>query len=253
MKSQHFAYAPLSTSIVRTIILQLLVMLLELIKVNFSHGTPSMHGLIFTKDPVSYAYNGVHVEGPITVQMTDLWNASATFNGVHYFPKNLKSSMYLEKNMFVPEIVTKKVSMAHCSSDLISDACQPQNIAVYKLTTSTLDIYTAMRHIGFPLYVGSFDFYCFMVSLMSDKSFFDAVKQDDRLYRLWSMMWLAEDLPTVEQRVEQAHQIDAESMMETGRIPSRRTASSLAIDIIRGAWLRCDIVKFIWSLVRQGW
>jgi hypothetical protein len=284
LKSQHFAYARLKSSIARTIIVQLLVILLELMEVNFSHGTPSMHGLVFTKDPVSYAYNGVHVEGPITVQISDLWNASATFNGIHYFPKNVKSSMYLEKNMFVPEIASKKVSMAHCHDvgavveddkdqcyepiqqpivcpatmttcpdDVTYSVCKPQNVTVYKLTNTTLDIYNAMRHIGFPLYVGSFDFYCFMVSLMCDKSFFDAVKNDDRLYRLWSMMWLIEDLPVIERKIEQAHQIDQISVMETGGLPNRRTASNIAIEIIRGAWLRCDVVKFIWSLVKQGW
>lgn len=276
LKSQHFAYAPLKSSIARTIITQLLVILLELIPVNFSHGTPSMHGLIFTKDPVSYKYDEVHVEGPITVQISDLWNASATFNGIHYFPKSVKSSMYLQKHMFVPEIATMKVSMAHChdigamgpscTQPVVCPAsmstcpdettyavCQPRTTALYKLTNSTLDIYNAMRHIGFPLYVGSFDFYCFMVSLMSDKSFFDAVKQDDRLYRLWSMMWLIEDLPMIERKIEQSHAIDSQSITDTGNLPNRRVASNVAVEIIRGAWLRCDVVKFIWSLLKQGW
>lgn len=270
---------PLKVAVARTMIMQLLVMLLELMQINFSHGTPSVHGLIFNKDPVSYLYDGVHIEGPLTVQIADLWNASATINQVHYFPKRFASSMYLEKGMFVPEIVTKKVAMAHCYDAGVVDnddgsgceslvkpivcpanmatcpdettyaACTAKTTALYTLTTSTLDIYSAMRHIGFPLYVGSFDFYCFMVSLMCDKSFYLAVKFDDRLYRLWSMMWLVDDLAAIEHKIEEAHQI----VDETGPHPSQRGASNIAIDIIRGAWLRCDIVKFIWSLVKQGW
>ena len=270
-RSQHSALAPLKSSVARTIIVQLLVTLLELSKVNFSHGTPSIHGLIFNKDAVSYAYDGVHVEGPITLQISDLWNSSATFNNVHYFPKNVKSSMYLERGMFVPEISTKTVSMAHCHDSGITSfnsdvndpivcpttvntcpdatsysVCKPKSTTLYRLTNSTLDIYNAMRHIGFPLYVGSFDFYCFMVSLMCDRAFYSAVAHDDRLYRLWSMMWLIEDLPNVERMIKDVH--DAEVI---GTNP--RADSNTVINIIRGSWLRCDIIKYVWSLIKLGW
>ena len=242
----------LKNGVARTIIIQLLVILLELSQINFSHGTPSVHGLVFTKDPVSYVYDEVQVIGPITLQITDLWNSSATFNKVHYFPKNLRSSVFIERNLFAPEISTRAVSMAHCSDSATCPdsttyaVCKPKSISLYRLTNSTLDIYAAMRHIGFPLFVGSFDFYCFMVSLMCDKSFFDAVVHDDRLYRLWSMMWLHEDLSNIEQLIKETH--------ANGEIPAgNRAASNTVINIIRGAWLRCDVIKFIWNLVKLGW
>lgn len=272
MKSQHFAYTPLKTEVARTIIIQLLVTLLELSMVNFSHGTPSIHGLIFTKDPVSYMYDGVHVDGPITLKISDMWNSSATFSNTHFFPKNIKSSIFIERNMFIPDIATKTVSMAHCHDvgairdentppivcpatvttcpDATTyDLCKAKEVTLYRLTNSTMDIYTAMRHIGFPLYVGSFDFYCFMISLMCDKSFFDAVTKDEKLYRLWSMMWLIDDLPNIERLIKEAHDIEARGETPT----SNRAASNIVINIIRGAWLRCDIVKYIWSLIKLGW
>lgn len=253
MKSHHFAYTELKSEITRTIITQLLVTLLELSKINFSHGTPSIHGLVFDKNPVSYIYDGFHVNGPITLQISDLWNSSATFNRIHFFPKNLKSSMYIEKNMFVPEIATRTVTMAHCddnTNEVPSNICDPQSTTLYRLTNSTIDIYTAMRHIGFPLYVGSFDFYCFMVSLMCDKSFFDSVKNDPKLYRLWSMMWLSEDLNRIEQLIKDSHEIEVRN--EHWQIPSNGS-SNTAVNIIRGAWLRCDIIQYIWGLIRMGW
>lgn len=259
---------PLNRSVVRTIIMQLLVALLELSNINFSHGTPSIHGLIFDKDPVSYKYDGVHVTGPITLQISDMWNSSATFGNNHYFPKNVKSSMYIERNMFVPEIATKTVSMAHChdigsaqnaSTPIVCpanntvcpdattyDVCKAHNVTLYRLTNSTLDIYNALRHIGFPLYVGSFDFYAFMVSLMCDKSFSDAVNNDEKLYRLWSMMWLVEDFPNIERIIKEAHGLELDPN-------NNRAVSNIVIDIIRGAWLRCDIAKFIWGLIKLGW
>lgn len=271
VKSQHFAYAPLKSSIARSIIMQLLIILLELTNINFSHGTPSIHGLIFNKDPVSYRYDGVPIQSPITLQLSDLWNSSATFESIHYFPKNVGSSMYLERGMFVPDISTKTISMAHCydvgaidnggtqiacpaTITTCPDAntyevCKGKNVVVYRLTNSTVDIYNSMRHIGFPLYTGSFDFYCFMVSLMCDKSFFDAVTKDAKLYRLWSMMWLIEDLPNIERLIKQTHDIESKGETPT----SNRAASNTVISIIRGAWLRCDVVKFLWSLIKLGW
>lgn len=268
-ESEDFAHHPLTQAVARTIIVQLLVILRELTSINFSHGTPSIDGLIFTRDPVSYEYDGVHVEGPLTVQITDLGNASATFNQVHYFTKNLKILLHLEQTLFAPEIETRIVSMAHCHdvnalgdpapTPIICPAtfgtcpdattyavCKPRRVALYCLRRSTLDIYGAMRHIGFPLYVGSFDFYAFMVSLMCDPSFYEAVTQDEKLYRLWSMMWLEDDLQRIEIAIKANHRTDID-------IAAPRIMSNTTLDIIRGAWLRCDMVEFMWSLIKAGW
>lgn len=236
MKSQHFAHMPLKNSIARTIITQLLVTLLELSTMNFSHGAPSTQAIIFTKDPISYSYDGFHVLGAITLKLTDMWNSSATFGNYHYFPKNIKSSMYIERSMFIPDIATKTIE--HCKDNI----CETSNVTFYRLTTSTIDIYTAMRHIGFPLYVGSFDFYCFMVSLMCDKSFFDAVCFDKKLYSLWTVMWLTDDLCNVERSIRAVHESEEDSHFNC----------QTAVNIIRGAWLRCDIIKYIWSLIKSG-
>ena len=97
-----------------------------------------------------------------------------------------------------------------------------------------------MRHIGFPLYVGSFDFYCFMVSLMCDKSFYYGLYNDPKLHRLWSMMWLSEDLERIENDIKKVHD-ETYTKSDNNRI----------VDIIRGAWLRCDIIPFIWNLIKM--
>lgn len=233
----------LQASIVRSIIMQLIVMLNELTTLNFSHGTPSINGLIFTSEPVSYLYDGVPIQGEVTVQISDLWNASATLNGVHFFPKNLETAIHLERNIFIPEIATKSVSMAYCElKDEVKDVCKPNSINMYRLTTTTMEIYSAIRHIGFPLYAGSFDLYCFMVSLMCDPHFYTTVINHDSLYRLWSMMWLREDLEVVEQAIVEMHKND-----------NIKNNALVVIDIIRGKWLRCDIIKHLWSLIKKGW
>jgi hypothetical protein len=236
-KSQQFGYPPLTTEVARTIMVQLLVIMRELAEVQFVHGNPSITGLIFTDSPVSYQYEDVVVQGPITVQITNLENSSATFENIHYYPKNLRTTMYVDKSMFAPEIATRTVQMAHCAKVPSAGMCAPADVALYRLTDSTVNIYSALRHIGFPMFVGSFDFYCFMVSLMGDKSFYDAVIADASLRRVWEMMWITEDLALVQKHIESQH--DTNTVINP-------------VHILRERWLRCDIVNFIWDVVRSG-
>lgn len=214
----------LTVSTVRSIIQQLLVSLLELQTVNFSHGNAGAHALVFMNEPVSYRYDKLHVEGTVTLKIVDLWQSSATFSNVHYFSKDIKNEMHVHKSVFVPEIENTTCKGNYCKTETIS---------VYRLTDSTIDIYCAIRHQGTPLFVGSFDFYCFMVSLMTNKTFNHLVKGDVKLNNLWKEMFNAEDLLYVEERIAQYYYSDNE----------------VAIDIIRGVWLRCDIVKHLFSIL----
>lgn len=236
IKSRHFVSSALKSDIVLTIITQLLVILLELMRINFNHGNPSINSLVFSREPVSYMYNSFHVHGEITVVISDLDNSSATYNNIHYFTKNIKSNLYIERNLFVPEIVTKRVTMAYCEIDNSSN-CDPNNVLFYRLNNSTLEIYNSMRHIGFPLFSGSFDFYCLFISLLCDKSFYDCVINDTKLYKVFMMMFLKEDIIRVEEKIRERHNFDDNISV---------------IDIVKGCWLRCDIVQFIWKIIING-
>lgn len=237
LKSKPIIYLPLKSSITRTIIVQLLVILNELSKVNFSHGYPSIKDFVFNSQPLSYMYEGFHVTGDITMQITNFEYSSAMLNNIHYYAKNLKSKVYLNKDMFIPEIIRRNVATAKCD---INGSCSSGDVYVYRVTSDNVNLYDAMRNIGCPIFVGSFDFYCYMVSLMSDKSFHDSVFRDKKLYKLWTLMWSADDLITIEKNIKEAH--DLEPMTKIN-----------VINIIRGAWLRCDIIDYMWSLVKKGW
>lgn len=246
---------------IRSIITQLIVLLLELSKLNYSNGMPWIDSLSFNNEPISYMYDNVHVQGDLTLQIFDMWNSSATLGGVHYFPENIKTSTHLDRGMFIPEIATKIVSMAHCHDvgginpnnnvvcpatvntcpdDKTYNLCKPQNVTLFRLTNSTVEIFNAMRHIGFPLYIGSFDLYCFITALMCNENIYKIIVNDQRLYRLWSMMWLIEDIPGIEERIKYYHEIG---------VNDRQTP----INVIRGSWLRCDVVPYMWNLIKNGW
>ena len=232
MKSQNFSTNRLKSEVTRTMIVQLLVTLRELSEVNFSHGAPSVNSLLFSNIPVSYRYDGVHVQGPITLQIANFTHSSATFSNVHYFPSDTEAEMNLSRSPFVPQIESRCVSEENA-------VCQ-DSATFYRLTQSTSGIYQALRHLGFPLYVGSFDFYAFMVALMCDHSFYQSVRHDPQLYYLWSLMWTVEDKDPVEEKIRQVHASEY------------NPEDTPALDILRGAWLRCDILPYMWALIQNG-
>lgn len=214
----------LTSPIVKDIILQLLVIFTELSSMNFSHGNPSSKGILFSESPVSYKYNGRNIISPITVQIADMWNSSLTFNDVHYYPKNISPTIEMEKNFVAPEISTK--------------VGEETGDNFYRLNNDTMNIYNTIRHIGFPLYVGSFDFYCFMVSLMCNRYFYYYVVTDGFLSTLWSSIWLREDINNVNQRIQVYHTKEVE-----GR------SNHNPVDIIKGLWLRCNVLNYVWGKV----
>ena len=209
-------YGLVTTDDILSIILQLLVILTELSQVNFSHGNPTISALLFDKEPISYRYNNVHIRGQFTMKLADLWQASAKYGNYHYFPHNEAASVALQRSIFMPEIAT--------------------NNNVYRLTASTIEIYQAMRHIGFPLFVGSFDFYCLFVSLMMDKNVYQTVLSNSKLNNLWTTIWQPTELPIVQQRLIAVH--------------NEESISSSPVDIIRSLWLHCDVLSTMWPLMK---
>ena len=198
-----------------SIILQLLVTLTELSKVNFSHGNPTINALVFDKQPVSYKHNNMYVQGRFTVKLVNLSQSSGTYNNIVYHPYNALHNMILERSIFVPEITTS----ADCW---------------YKITTSTTNIYQAICRTGLPLFVSSFDFYCLFVSLMMDKDVYQTVLSTKSLIKLWTMLWKPNDLLIVQQRLTTIHNEQIENNIDS-------------INVIRLLWLRCDVLSTIWS------
>jgi hypothetical protein len=199
----------------RSIILQLLVILTELEKYDFFQSCPTLKSLYFVQEPVSYLYNNVHVEGPITLKIDNLEQASINYGGMRYYSKNVENTISIEKNTFVPEMNI--------------------NGSYYKLTNINFDIYIAMRQIGIPLFTNSFNFYCLMVALMCNESFYNNVMSNQNVDNIWKNMWLPENLILVENAVKELHSVE-------------NVDANIIFDIVKGLWLRHDIVNYIWTL-----
>lgn len=215
-------YGPLICNITKSIIYQLIVIINELSYINFTHGNPSIESLVLSKENISYKYEGINVEGIIALKIINMWDSSATFSKNHYFSKNVKVEINMECNMFVPQFEIAKIN----------------NYKVYRLNKDNINTYMAMNRIGISMYNESFDLYCFFVSLMCDKSFYISVMKDDKLYNIWKSMWISEELQKVEELINKQH-LSGVNNFET------------TLKIILGFWLRCDIVKYLMTLIKM--
>jgi len=214
--------SPFLHKISRSIIMQLIVILNELSYFNFSHGNPSVESLVFGYEHVSYKYEGIKISGDITLKIINFWKSSATFSKIRYFPDDVKSKLFLECNVLIPKIHIMMIN----------------NTEYYKIGKCNIDTLISMNNSGIPIFTGSFDLYCFFVSLMCDQSFYMSVIREDDLYSIWKSIWLEEDLDKIDELICQNHLSNLNNF-ET------------VINIISEFWLRCDIIKYLLSLIKK--
>lgn len=216
--------SPFLCKITKTIIIQLIIALNELSYFNFWHGNPSVESLVFGIEQVSYRYDGFNVNGDITLKIVNFWKSSASFSNNRYFPNDVKSELHLECNVVTPKIITTMIN----------------NNKYYKIGHDNIDTLIAMNNSGIPIFLGSFDLYCFFVSLMCDRSFYISVIENKDLYLLWESIWLVEDLDKLNKLIYDHHNLD---------IPINNFNTT--INIISKFWLRCDVIKYLWSLIKK--
>lgn len=216
--------SPFLCKITKTIITQLVITLNELSHIQFSHGNPSIESLAFGSEHVSYKYEGINVIGDINLKIVNFWKSSATFSNNRYFSNDIKSQLHLECNI-----------LHHPIETMIVDNCK-----YYKIGYNNIDSLMSMNNTGISIFLGSFDLYCFFVSLMCDQSFYMSVMKDNDLNLLWKSIWLIEDLDKVEKLICDHHCLDIQvNNFET------------TINIICKLWLRCDVITNLLSLIKK--
>lgn len=192
-------------NVIRGIIVQLYVILTELRNFNFSHGTPGVSSLLFSDKQVTGSYNEVNIDSPVTIQFSNLTKASATIEGIHYFSKSMIDDINLENFVFTPNL--------DCS-----EGCK---VRKFKVNSSNPTMQNTLNSLGFPIYIGTYDFYMFMLSLMSYSEIFHSVSGDKSLSELWSSMW-GSSLEKVDEELQNHVNIK---------------------EILRDKWLKCDVLS----------
>src|SRR5436190_4415053 len=159
------------TVTVKSIVIQLVALLMMLNKVNFSLVNPSINNLGYNIEPVSYKCDGVVISGPITLKLHNFDDSAATFQGNHYFSKNIGLATELEKEIFLADF------------------------SKLKLTSDTLQTFLALKHFGYDKYPCVLECYAFMIDLMRNESFANLVRTDRWINHIWHELWVNDNYP----------------------------------------------------------
>jgi hypothetical protein len=204
------------------LLLQILVILSILAEYSFSHGTPTLDSLLFTKEICSYTYQSTKVESKITVKLTNLTHSSVSVKGIRLLADTPKTT----NKQTVKNIKINEIKVKSC----VESVCKDEEVKTMKITELPSQFVPASRQLGL-----SFDLYAFLVSLMVNKSFYEAINNDAQAYYLWSMLWLPLDLEEIEKRVVFFHGRQSPDVFRT-------------IEMLRGLELRCDAIQYLLNL-----
>ena len=230
---------PISKNVVKGIIMQLFGVLHNLRKYDFSHGGASSRSVLFMKEPCSYLYDGVHVEGPLTLKLCDLYQAGITIGNNRLYNKSVIAEEELLKKPFKPIIDSASITPFSFNKNV-----SREKITIYRLKDPVNNINEALlfmyiKHLGLPIYQSSFDAYGFMISLMADRSFYVSVMNDDSMYLLWRSMWLPEEFETVQDKIQKLH-----------NSPDPVTRVDKVLRFLAGFGLRCDMIEHGWNMIK---
>lgn len=192
----------------RGVILQLTAMLHAVRDINLSLGEPLATNLKYRDEPCSYVYANQKIEAPFTLVFDDFRESSMMVADTHYSSRDSRGG-------------TLNVTIG---------TVQPFNdYNTYVINGNNVEIFQNLRHSA-PLFVGSFDLYCFFVSLMADVEFFSACRNDPYSYALWKHCWLKEDdRKAVEEELSEFH------------VTGERPNFDDVLLILHGKTLQCEI------------
>lgn len=234
---------PISREVVKGIFMQLFATLHALKQLDFSHGGPSSRSILFNKNAVSYMYDGVHVECPITMKLAGFHHAGITVNS------NEESNRFYNKSVIADESLMRMSFKPIINTVTITPFSFTRNnteekITIYRLKDPQKNLqetvlFMYIKHLGLPIYQASFDAYAFVIALMADHSFYSAVMNDESMYLLWRKMWLPEEFSQVQDKILKLHE-SADPVTRVEKI----------LRVLAGFGLRCDMTDYGWNMIK---
>ncbi len=221
--------SPLKKEVVKGIIVQLFSTLHNLRQYDFSHGNPSSKTIRFTKKPVSYLHDGVHVVSPITLKIIDFSKSGCTINNTRLYTKSVIVDNELKKREL--ETFIQTFDREGVTIYKIKDP--------YKCVKSSL-MFMYIQHLGIPIYQASFDAYAFMMVLMSERSFYSTLMNDIELEGFFKAMFVCDsDYSKIKNRLMSVHDL------------SNGITSKDVLSLLANLNLRCDMIDYGWEQIMK--
>lgn len=152
-------------AVIYGILMQLIVIMNELQKVQFSFGNPNINSFLFSDIPCNYEYKKNDIVCPYTMVLSDLSKSSLKVNNVLLFPDSNKVASIINNNF--NDIRYKSKGDKYIIEEYVFDT-----------------IFDKIKY-QFP----GIDFYLILLSMKNYPIFVNAIEKDESCKKLWTLIW----------------------------------------------------------------
>jgi len=150
---------------------------------NVVNPQATINNLIFNEESVNYIYRDIEIKSPFTLFLTGFNWASVEWNNIRVLPdikgKHRDVDVAIRQNDFI-------VNQRMCPkiTDMNEDEDENEDVSyerLFKINPEMVGLFIALRYSGFSIYAGVYDFYSYIISLLSWKKLRDIVESSERL------------------------------------------------------------------------
>lgn len=242
----------LRPDVAQLLLMQIVMNLCFLNNYDFTHGEPSLHSIIITKEACVMKYENIKLECPFSVHIIPSGNSSMTINVNDELIRIFHKSIFELTPIHLNEInkiefkvnlgITVEPSICIPTDSFMCDAYKNRRVLYYKIGNSNVfDLYTS--HMGIALFPSSFDTYAFFVALMVEESYYQTILHDDNLLKIWKSMWRSDEYDFVMSELSLLRKLHSETHTPPQYGMIRNMLGKL--------YLRCDGLHFLWQMLKN--
>ena len=238
----HTNLNPLKLSVVKSILLQLVSSLHFLSKYAFTHGMPNVSSLKFTMKSINYKYDNIIINSPFILHIQPSYYSSFTFDSdkSNSFRMGYCKNQIIDDNVSLP-ISNRELIVNYYKSSKISEneLCIHPDIVenlsyCFKIGQDNIETFRKLTNeFCIPILTSSFEFYCFMVSLMCEDSFYVTFIEDVQMQRLWYNLWFSSEYSKM---MEDLQKLKLKINVEHNDIVNMVSSYTLRVDALRYFW-----------------
>lgn len=246
--SQH-----LSKHIVLLLIKQLSCIISFLTHFNFNHGMPSIDYLGFQSEETKCEYQGVSYVGDFKLFIIPSQYSSITLKRSSESSDKYYNFRYVSELHHIEPILPVETIQAYIFNDEKLDIeLDPNRFKKYKIPyvgeegedskiknklvycyiigNKYEEYLNTTKYNGIPIFGQSFNFICFLISLLKDEVFYNSFMEHHKLVKLWEGLWRQEkDLPFLTEKL--SNHEEPNNFITT-------------LNIIRDVYIRIDALQY---------
>lgn len=198
-KAQKRKVNKIPESTIRDLICQLTCILYFFSKFQLSHGCPTLDHLSISEKVVDYSYMGKKVYSSFALTLLPSEWSSITYSKSRFYysgNRNIIHDIPVTLGYFISEIPTS----VECHIDYCEEYYNSRAVC-FKAQDGYLEM---IREEGIPLFASSWDFSCFMLSLLCQPKFYDSFVASD-IERIWRACWKYDEYSKLMLDIEALH------------------------------------------------